>query len=210
MSTITDILHNEAIKRYEEDGSNQWPHIQRVLQQAQAIADYRQRRLSNAELAAVYFHDIDKKNAGNIDHGVYASRLAKKILKKHLSERDLNTAVNAIYWHNMDLPSKTKTADLLRSADANKPDLGWFLRKSYNKMTSKGLTHEEAIDNALRMAKKGVPVADQLKNRPILYQEAFSSDIERTRKAIKALKREQVWNYIQKYEKDHPNESKYA
>lgn len=199
-----------AKKHYQDDGQNQWPHIQRVLQQAEAIAAYKNKPLRDVDLASVYFHDIDKKNAGNVDHGVHAATIAGKLLRKHMSKRKLGIITNAIAAHNIDKPSKSYTADLLRSADANKPDLGWFLRKSYNKMTKKGLTHEEAIDNALRIAKKGAPVADQLKNRPVLYQEAFNTDIQRTRRLIKALKREQVWNYIQEYEKKHPEESKYT
>lgn len=199
-----------ARKHYKDDGSNQWPHIQRVLQQAETIAAYKNKPLRDVDLASVYFHDIDKKNAGTIDHGVYASDITKKLLQNHMSKRKIGIIANAIAAHNIDKPSKSYTADLLRSADANKPDLGWYLRKSYNKMTKQGLTHEEAIDNALRMAKKGCPVADQLKNKPILYQEVFNNDIQRTRRLIKALKRDQVWDYIQKYEKDHPNESKYA
>lgn len=199
----------EAIARryYQADGQNQWPHIQRVVSQATQLAKYRGRPLTETELVALYFHDVDKAKAGDMDHGQYATQRVKQILKNKISERRLQRAANAIAVHNEDKPSPTQLADLLRSADANKPDLNWFLRKSYNKMTKKGLTHEQALQNALNKAKEHVHTAGHLNNPPKLYNELFAKEIAKANREADRLKLEEVWGRIQQYNAEHPDES---
>lgn len=199
-----------ARKYYQADGQNQWPHIQRVVAQGRQLAKYRGRPLTETELAALYFHDVDKAKSGDVDHGVYAAERMKQILKNKISERRLQRAANAIADHNFDRPARSAVGDLLRSADANKPDLDWFLRKSYNKMTGKGLTHEQALVNALNKAKEHVHTAGHLESPPKLYNELFAKEIAKANREADRLKLEEVWGRIQRYNEQHPNESLYA
>ena len=200
-------IESIAKQYYKEDGQNQWPHIQRVVAQAKKLAEYRNKPLSETELTALYFHDVDKSKAGDMDHGHHAANRVRQILKDKISERRLQIAANAIYSHNEDKPSPTKVADLLRSADANKPDLNWFLRKSYNKMTGKGLTHEQALENALNKAKDHVHTAGHLKHPPKMYNELFAKEIAKANKEADNLKLEDVYNRILQYNAEHPYES---
>ena len=202
----------EAIARryYKKDGQNQWPHIQRVVQQAELLAKYRGKALDETELAALYFHDVDKNKSGEMDHGAYAALRMKEILKGKIAERRLQIAANAVADHNLDKPSRSAVGDLLRSADANKPDLDWFLRKSYNKMTGKGLTHDQALANALDKAQEHVHTAGHLNNPPKMYTELFAKEIAKANREADRLKLEEVWGRIQRYNEQHPDESVYT
>lgn len=211
VDTSIKSLEELAKQYYKKDGQNQWPHIQRVKQQAERLAKWRNKPLTKEELAAVYFHDIGKAEAGNMDHGEWAATIAKPLLTDYLTPDQIETVITAIKAHNYDKPSPTPEADLLRSADANRPDLAWFLRKSYNKMKTQGMSHKEALDNAMRMAKKHVVTAAQLKNRPELYLKAFAKDIQKAEQAADKLStRAEVARLIDLYNKKHPTESIYT
>ena len=203
-------LEATARKYYKDDGSNQWPHIQRVKEQAEMLAAYRGTPLTLPEVAAIYFHDIGKEEAGMLDHGEWAARIAEPLLKKQLTPTHLKIALEAIKSHNLDQPSPTPEADLLRSADADRPNLAWFARKSYNKMRARGYTHQEAIDNVVRVARKHVATAGQLKHRPKLYTEAFKDQIKIAEQQADKLKASQVQKLIDDYNKTHPEESVYT
>lgn len=209
---VEQMTNIEAIakKYYKEDGQNQWPHIQRVLEQANKLAAYRGRPLNETELAALYFHDVNKADSGDVDHGVYAAERTKQILKNKISERRLQRAANAIAEHNLDTPASTQLADLVRSADANKPDLDWYLRKSYSKMTKKGWSHERAIQNAYDRVKQHMHTLSNMENPPKLYTELFAKEIEQANKEADKLKFEDVYKRIQQYTEKHPEESLYA
>lgn len=198
---------------YKEDGPNQWPHIMRVLSQADKIAEIRGKKLTNAELATILLHDSAKFSPEyqNMDHGVASGLLAREILKNKLNKRTISAISNAISQHNYDKQPKTQLADLLMSSDANIPDLSWFLRKSYNKVrTQYGYSEDEALKNAYEYAKRGTPTLRTKKYRPKHWLELFSDDIEATEREIARLKLKDVKKLIEKYEKEHPNESNYV
>ena len=203
-------LENTAKLYYEKDGPNQWPHIQRVKQQAEKLAKFRGKPLDLADLAAVYFHDIGKNEAGRQDHGEYAAMIAGPLLKPKLTKDQWKIAIEAIRTHNTDAPSVNPTAELLRSADANVPDIAWFLRKSYNKMKAQGMSNKDALANALRIAKKHVGTASPLKHRPKLYEKAFASEIKQSDDMADRLTLNLADKLIQKYNQEHPEESVYV
>lgn len=213
MEPVVDPLKDlEATAKlyYEKDGPNQWPHIQRVKQQAEKLAKFRGKPLDLADLAAVYFHDIGKREAGLQDHGEYAAQIAGPLLKPKLTKEQWKVAIEAIRTHNTDAPSVNPTAELLRSADANVPDIAWFLRKSYNKMKAQGMSNKDALSNALRIAKKHIGTASQLKHRPKLYEKAFAAEIKQSDAMADRLTLNLANKLIQKYNQEHPEESAYV
>lgn len=203
-------LEQLARKYYKPDGQNQWPHIQRVKRQAELLAKFRKKPLTTEELAAIYFHDIGKAEAGNMDHGEWAASITKPLLRDYLTPEQIDTVITAIKAHNLDKPSPSPEAELLRAADANIPNIAWFLRKSYYKMRGKGLTHTEALENAKRMAKKHVVTAAQLKHRPKLYEQAFATDIKLAEQQADKLNLNTVEKLIKEYDATHPEESRYT
>lgn len=211
VDSINTKLEQIARKYYQEDGSNQWPHIMRVKAQAEQLAAFRKKPLTTEELAAIYFHDIGKAEAGSQDHGEWAAQITKPLVKDYLTPEQIERVITAIKAHNYDKPSPSPEADLLRAADANKPDVAWFLRKSYYKMRAKGYGHKEALKNAKEGAKKHIMTAAQLKYRPKLYTEAFKHEIDAAEKQADKLSTvQQVDNLIKQYEADHPGESRYV
>lgn len=198
---------------YKEDGPNQWPHIMRVLAQADKIAENRGKKLNNQEIAAVLFHDAAKHlpEYKNMDHGEASADLSRKILKDKMNKRTISAISNAIAQHNYDKQPNSQLAELLMASDANIPDLGWFLRKSYNKVrTAYGFSDEDALKNAYKYAKRGTPLLKTKSYRPKLWLELFRDDIDRTDRQIKALKLSQVRKLIENYENEHPGESNYV
>lgn len=203
-------LEQLAKQYYQEDGQNQWPHIQRVKKQAERLAKFRKKPLTPEELAAIYFHDIGKAEAGNMDHGAWAAQITKPLLKDYLTPEQIDRVITTIKAHNIDKPSPTPEAELLRSADANIPNIAWFLRKSYYKMRAKGYSHQDALKNAKEGAKKHIMTAAQLKYRPKLYEQAFAKDIKHAETVADTLELADVDRMIKEYDATHPTESKYV
>ena len=203
-------LEQFAKQYYDTDGPNQWPHIQRVKRQAERLAMFRKQGLTKEELAAIYFHDIGKREAGNMDHGEYAAKITRPLLRDYLTPAQIETVITAIKAHNFDKPSPNSTAELLRAADANIPNIAWFLRKSYYKMRDKGYSHEEALRNAKNGAKKHIMTAAQLKYRPKIYEQTFAQDIYNAEKEADNLSLKDVETLIKQYNEAHPTESKYT
>lgn len=203
-------LEQLARTYYKDDGPNQWPHILRVKKQAELLAKFRKKPLTTEELAAIYFHDIGKAEAGVQDHGMWAAHIAQPLLRDLLTPEQIDKVITAIRAHNFDKPSPTPEADLLRSADANTPNLAWFLRKSYYKMREKGLSHQQALVNAKNVAKKHLMTTAQLKYRPKLYEKAFAEDIKKAEQQADQLQLEDVDMLIKTYDRQHPDESHYT
>jgi HD superfamily phosphohydrolase YqeK len=198
---------------YKDDGPNQWPHIMRVLAQADKIAENRGRKLDNREVAAVLLHDSAKYRPEyqNMDHGEASAEFSRKILQNKLNKRTIQAISNAIAQHNYDKQPNSQLAELLMASDANIPDLGWFLRKSYNKVrTAYGYSEEDAVKNAYEYAKRGTPLLKNKKYRPKPWLELFGDDLQATERKINDLKLSQVKKLIEKYEKEHPGESNYT
>lgn len=215
METVDKLLNTKleqiARKYYQDDGANQWPHIQRVKAQAEKLAKFRKKALTTEELAAIYFHDIGKAEAGAMDHGEWAAQITRPLIQDYLTPEQIERVITAIKAHNYDKPSPTPEADLLRAADANIPNIAWFLRKSYYKMRAKGYGHKEALKNAKEGAKKHIVTAAQLKYRPTLYTQAFKKDIEEAEKfADNLTSLKQVDQLIKDYNTANPNESLYT
>jgi HD superfamily phosphodiesterase len=203
-------LEQLAKQYYKEDGPNQWPHIQRVKKQAERLAKFRKKPLTTEELAAIYFHDIGKAESGGMDHGAWAAQIAKPLLKDYLTAEQIDKVIVAIKSHNLDKPSPSPEAELLRAADANTPNIAWFLRKSYYKMREKGFTHKEALENAKNGVKKRIVIAANLKYRPRLYEQAFATDIQEVEQQADKLQVQDVDKLIKEYNKTHPDESRYT
>lgn len=208
--SIDDTILDIAKKQYKPDGPNQWTHIMRVLNRANAIAKWRKKPLSEEEQLAVLFHDSAKwlpKYKGQ-DHGEASAKHTYSILKDRICKRVLDRAVKAIAAHNYDRDPGDSVAELLMASDANIPNIGWYLRKSYNHAKHQnGADHESAIDNAYEWAKKGTATLKTKKYVPKIYREAFSDDIRKTEEAVAKLKRSDVWPLIQEYQKKHPDSS---
>jgi HD superfamily phosphohydrolase YqeK len=212
MNNDNSDLYTLARAKYGDEGYNQWPHIQRVVAQGQELADFRGKPLSRPELAALLLHDVAKhdKKYKNMDHGVASAIVARELLKKRLKERQIASVANAIAAHNLGKDPKTKIGELLMASDANRPDLAWYLRKSYNKMRLSGYTEQQALDNAYNRAKQGYATFKGADYVPKLYSDAYKDQIEQTELAATKLKRAQVRKLIDKYTKEHPNESIFA
>lgn len=197
-----------AKRYYKPDGPNQWPHIQRTIASGDKMADFRGKKLSKPELAAILFHDVAKydKKYQNLDHGVASSIKAQEILKNDLSKRQIAQMAKAIAAHNLGVAPGSATGELLMAADANKPDMAWYLRKSYNNRLAHGYTDEEALENAYLRVKKGYTIPKYV---PDIYRQAYSKEIEQLAQQAKALRRDQVKNIIDQYTKDHPESSIY-
>jgi hypothetical protein len=212
MNNDNSDLYTLARAKYGDEGYNQWPHIQRVVAQGRELADFRGKPLSRPELAALLLHDVAKhdKKYKNMDHGEASAVVARKLLKNKLNERQIASVAKAIALHNIDKDPKTRMGELLKASDANRPDLAWYLRKSYNKMRLSGYTEQQALDNAYNRAKQGYATFKGAEYVPQLYLDAYKDQIAQTDIAATKLKRAQVRKLIDKYTKEHPNESIFA
>lgn len=208
--SIDDTIMAIAKKQYKPDGPNQWTHIMRVLRRAEAIAKWRKKPLSEEERLAVLFHDSAKwiPEFKGQDHGESSAIHTYGLLKGRVREAALKAAVRAIAKHNYDKDPEDPVAELLMSADANIPNLGWYLRKSYNHAKHQlGLDHAGSVLNAYNYAKKGTATLSNKKYRPKLYEKAFAADIKKTEDEVGKLTADDVWPIIQKYQKDNPDSS---
>lgn len=216
MNMSTDDVRYLAYKYYEPEGYNQLPHIKRVLSQAEKLAALRGKPLSRSELLAITLHDIGKTRKIKLkgkDHGETGAKAALDILRKRRESADvIKSVISTIADHTKDkTPPVSEESDLLRSADANKPDLAWYLRKSYNKMRSLGYTHNAAVKNAYDRVKAGYATFDAPgMYMPPLYNKLFRDDIKKEREAAAKLKEADVMKLIRKYDKAHPGESIYS
>lgn len=168
---------------YKATGSNQWPHILRVLSQGTEIATRLGFELSRVDFAALLFHDVAKSRMGEFpgehSHGRASAIMAREILKGYLSIDDIEIACSAIAEHEFDVVPSSKTSDLLMSSDANKPELLWILRKSFYKSSSTlGLSGEAQIINVFNHVKKRA-ICSGRQHVPELYASAFSDEIEK-------------------------------
>lgn len=148
------IIEELARPYYKAKGSNQWPHILRVVAHAEDICSRAGESISAVDYAALYFHDAAKATCGKVDHGEASADLARYVLQGIFLPADLEVICLAIARHNNckdELPL-SKTEDILRSADASRVELGWVMRKSFNKM-KRELRGSALLENVLQTAK---------------------------------------------------------
>lgn len=211
MNTIDPLLQ-PARSLYKDDGPNQWPHIQRVLNRAKEIAASRGKPLSDVERASIYLHDAAKANKTDTElrHGLAAAPYVDRVYGSILTPEQIQSVKDAIAAHDLKKRPPTPEGRLLKAADSNPPDLGWFLRKVYAKRINKGMTPEQAyqdimdhrdvfidsIKNNARYAKWGGIVGDQKKYRENLKQ-------------FKRLDTNQIKAIVEQYLKDNPNSSQF-
>lgn len=208
-------LFRTARGLYLDDGPNQWPHIRRVLAQGRAYARSRKEPLTRPELAALLFHDIGKIPDNKVDgenHAITGGRLVKELLKDKLPVADLNTVATAIEEHDFDVPTSSPIGDLLKSSDANKLNLAWYLRKCYEKNK---LWHPDWSDSQLGASiadrvKGGALFLSQTKNKPKLWAARCAEKQPTLQKQIDALTPESAVNLVKEYTAAHPEESLYT
>lgn len=181
----------EALARpyYKAKGSNQWPHILRVVAHAEDISSRAGATLTAVEYAALYFHDAAKgKEAlyGCEDHGEASAALAREALRGTFASADLDVICRAIARHNnaKNEDPQSFTEDALRSADANRVELGWVMRKSFNKMKGK-MRGIQLLENVLQIAKTRT-VASGGRVPPLLAK-AYASEIQLIRERADEL-----------------------
>lgn len=134
-----DVLIRRRLARaakpfYNFTGPNDWGHIADVRDRASRMS--RQlfgRGLTPEEYAAVLFHDCAKHDLGADNHAQNSADRARSILRRILAANEADRALKAIELHDSNMAEfPSTTAELLASADANPPELGWMLNKSWN------------------------------------------------------------------------------
>jgi hypothetical protein len=196
---------------YPADGKNALPHIRRVWSSASKFAELRNQPLTVVEAAAILLHDLDKDGAGDSDHGVWAAGKARTLLQGLLTPEEIDAACEAIAAHNVDTPSPSHEASLLRATDASIPDVGWYARKSVATMMKRGWSRNEALQNALNNIKAGRVWLAQLENVPEEWYLLWGKEVEAAKKAAISLTTiEQVEELIKQYNDSHPGESLYV
>ena len=198
-----------AIPLYKDDGSNQWPHISRVLTEGYKYCDMLKMEISDTLYAAILFHDCAKgEGKSKKDHGVESARKAKPLIKQFFDSKDLDIVLTAISEHNIPKPASSKIGELLKAADANILDIPWFLNKLYWKRKEKGMSDEEAFSECLEVIQKGYLTYD----RPNMYQPKYwtmryGKDIPRVRKEIEELTVDKVKRIVKDYIKKYGTRS---
>ena len=198
-----------AIPLYKDDGSNQWPHISRVLTEGYKYCDMLKMEMSDTLYAAILFHDCAKgEGKSKKDHGVESARKAKPLIKQFFDSKDLDIVLTAISEHNIPKPASSKIGELLKAADANILDIPWFLNKLYWKRKEKGMSDEEAFSECLEVIQKGYLTYD----RPNMYQPKYwtmryGKDIPRVRKEIEELTVDKVKRIVKDYIKKYGTRS---
>ena len=134
---------------YNYMGANDWSHIQDVRRRANAMTHKLYGRgLTPAEYAAVLFHDSTKHEMGADNHGRMGGLRAAEVLAVAMPKEQLAEAVEAISVHDDNLPKfPSQTAELLASADANPPDLGFVLNKGWKYGIKHGFNEEQQVAN---------------------------------------------------------------
>jgi hypothetical protein len=174
---------------YKARGSNQWPHILRVVAHAEDIANRVRYTLTAVDYAALYMHDAAKGKEeiyGCEDHGEASAVLTRKALEGRFSPEDLDVVCRAIARHNnkKDVMPLDATENILRSADANRVELGWVMRKSFCKMRSK-LRGSRLLDNVFQVAKTRTVASGGLV--PPALKWAYFREIEQIRREAEEL-----------------------
>lgn len=191
---------NMAHTHYEPSGPNQWPHILRVLSQATEISDRLSLRLTSVDVAALCFHDVAKSRMRDFpwtkDHGVASAALAEDILKGVFDSNDIELICSAIAEHDRDVVPSSSVSDLLISADANKPEILWIVRKSFHRSSAVlGLSGAERIENVFNRIKNHAVCSGRL-NVPSLYARAFKNEISLIERAVPAIEIDDIENLV--------------
>jgi hypothetical protein len=209
LSNEREIRQNSIMRTarplYKDDGSNQWPHISRVLTEGYKYCDMLKMEMSDTLYAAILFHDCAKGECkSKKDHGVESARKAKPLIKQFFDSKDLDIVLTAISEHNIPKPASSKIGELLKAADAPILDIPWFLNRVYWKRKEKGMSDEEAFSECLEVIQKG----DLTYDRPNMYQPKYwtmryGKDIPRVRKEIEELTVDKVKRIVKDYIKKY-------
>ena len=207
-----DPLLQPARSLYKDDGPNQWPHIQRVLNRAKEIASSRGKPLSDVERASIYLHDAAKANKTDTElrHGLAAAPYVDRVYGSILTPEQIQSIKDAIAAHDLKKKPPTPEGRLLKAADSNPPDLGWFLRKVYAKRINKGMTPEQAYQDILD-SKKYLLGSIKYNAKGAKWGGA-KEDPKRYRENLKQFKRfdiDQIRSTVEQYLKEHPDSSQF-
>ena len=192
---IDKIVH----KYYTEDGPNQLPHISRDIRQGYLFCRFRHRPMNIKEYAAIMLHDV-AKNTNEDDHGIVGARIVKQELNGILQPDEIEEVCAAIAEHNiLEGPASSETSDLLRSADANIPSIGWCGRKWTEKYMAKGLSKEDALKKALEFFQAGYATLRTSKFPPRLWSSKYARVIKDLEEVIKTLTIDDIDRAINAY-----------
>jgi len=186
-------------KYYTEDGPNQLPHISRDIRQGYLFCRYRHRPMNIKEYAAITLHDV-AKNTNEDDHGIVGARIVKQELNGILQPDEIEEVCAAIAEHNiLEGPASSETSDLLRSADANIPSIGWCGRKWVEKYMTKGLSREDALKKALEFFRAGYATLRTSPYPPRLWSSKYAKVIDELETIIKTLTVDDIDKAINAY-----------
>lgn len=207
---MTTDLSKLARPFYKDDGPNQWPHIQRVLRRAQEIAVQRGYPLNQIEEGSIYIHDTAKANKVGEPHGALAAPFVDKAYGKALSPDVIEKIKQVVAEHDLDKSGTTPESRLLRAADANPPDLSWFLRKVYAKRLAKGMTPEQAYQDIYNSR---TALADAFRYNGRNVKDVLGSKGEKHYKQIKKdllnINPTDIRTKVEQYIQQHPDSSIY-
>lgn len=208
---LEDKIRERALPHYHQDGPNAMPHLQRVLNHGYYLCRQRNSPMTILEYATIMYHDVAKYTCGRENHGVVAARIARDELKDIFETKDLAAICRAIADH--DFKEKVPASDLgdfLMSADANLPDIGWYLTKVYIKgIVNYHRSHYQAVKDAVKYTKLGYPVLDDYVKRPKLWTIAYGKYVDAVRKQCKRLTTAQGEIILRVYAKRHPEHNSF-
>jgi len=207
-STLNKRLAQLTRPYYPYDDPNSRQHIQEVRRRAQKMTRRLYgRSLNPDELAAVLFHDNTKREFGSENHGRMGADRAAAVLAAAalLPQSQINSAAEAIRVHDDNLDKfPSRTAELLASADANPPDIDWFLNKAYCWNKRKGRTIDEAADNIINngIAKSYYGVGGEF-NYPGIYRKYYGDRVPKYQQTLTDMDQDFVKQRLAAYHKKY-------
>lgn len=149
----TDDIEDLATKYYEPVGAHGMPHIRNALAHANQLVSIRKSNptLTDAERAAVLFHDSGIRDYGRAKHELSSARVARRELKNRFDPATLKQIARAVAEHRASYKGKyySDMSDLVSSADLNPPDLANTIKRSYQYGVDKGWPEERRLQNAV-------------------------------------------------------------
>lgn len=204
------LLRRLARPYYPAVGKRSWEHVNQVKRNAEMMTQGLEHRpLTLQEKAAIYFHDCAIKARGTgKQHGRYGKEMALPLLLStgFFNDKQLKDIGQAIVEHD-ELDHKgpvftNTTADVLASGDANPPDLPWLLNKMYSWQIQHNPDRENWSSNIYNTAVTGYGEGSKEKF-PEHYTKFHGDRIQKMRKLISSMTKDEMWDMVQRYRKKH-------